>query len=43
MKKHKSGQIVAITSLAGKISTAFRSSYAGSKHAMIGIMDSLRQ
>jgi len=42
MIKHKSGQIVGITSVAGKLSTAYRSSYAGSKHALIGILDSLR-
>lgn len=40
--KHKSGQIVGVTSIAGKLSTAFRSSYSGSKHAFIGILDSLR-
>jgi short-subunit dehydrogenase len=40
--KHKSGQIVGVTSLAGKLSTAYRSSYGGSKHAFIGILDSLR-
>ena len=42
MIKNKSGQIVGITSAAGKLSTAYRSSYAGSKHAFIGILDSLR-
>ena len=42
MIKHKSGQIVGITSLAGKLSTAYRSSYAGTKHAFIGILDTLR-
>jgi dehydrogenase/reductase SDR family protein 7B len=42
MIKHKSGQIVGISSLSGKISTAYRSSYGGSKHALIGILDSLR-
>ncbi|MFY8046544.1 MAG: SDR family NAD(P)-dependent oxidoreductase, partial [Chitinophagaceae bacterium] len=31
-----------VTSLAGKLSTAYRSSYGGSKHAFIGILDSLR-
>lgn len=40
--KHKSGQIVGVSSAAGKLSSAYRSSYAGSKHAFIGIMDSLR-
>jgi len=42
MIKNKSGQIIGITSQAGKISTAYRSSYGGSKAAFIGIMDSLR-
>ena len=42
MIKNKSGQIVGISSLSGKLSTAYRSSYGGSKHAFIGIMDSLR-
>ena len=37
-----SGQIVGITSLAGKLAKAYRSSYAGSKHAFVGILDSLR-
>lgn len=42
MLKNKSGQIIAITSQSGKISTAFRSSYSGTKAAFIGILDSLR-
>ena len=42
MLKNKSGQIIGITSQAGKISTAYRSSYGGSKAAFIGIMYSLR-
>ena len=42
MIKNKSGQIVAITSAAGKLATTYRSSYSGSKHALIGIFDSLR-
>ena len=42
MIKNKSGQIVGITSVGGKISTPNRTSYAGSKHAFIGILDSLR-
>jgi dehydrogenase/reductase SDR family member 7B len=33
---------VGVTSLAGKLSTAYRSSYGASKHAFIGILDSLR-
>jgi short-subunit dehydrogenase len=42
MIKNKSGQIVGITSVQGKLATGYRSSYAGSKHALIGILDSLR-
>ena len=42
MVKHKSGQIVGISSAAGKIGPAYRSSYAGTKHALVGIFDSLR-
>lgn len=42
MIKNKSGSIVGITSVAGKLASSFRSSYAGSKHAFIGILDSLR-
>ena len=42
MIKNKSGQIVGITSLAGKMPTAYRSSYSGSKAAFIAILDSLR-
>jgi len=42
MIKNKSGQIVGITSAAGKLAKGYRSSYAGSKHAMVGILDSLR-
>lgn len=42
MIKNNSGQIVGITSVQGKISPPFRTSYAGSKHAFIGILDSLR-
>jgi short-subunit dehydrogenase len=42
MVNNRSGQIVGITSQAGKLATAYRTSYAGSKHAFIGILDSLR-
>lgn len=38
----KSGQIVVISSILGKIGTPLRSSYAGSKHALHGFFDSLR-
>ena len=40
--KHKRGKIVGVASLAGKLAKAYRTSYAGSKHAFIGILDSLR-
>ena len=40
--KKKSGQIVVITSVTGKIGTPLRSSYAASKHALHGFFDSLR-
>ncbi len=36
------GQIVCISSLAGKFGTRFRSAYAASKHALHGYFDSLR-
>lgn len=42
MIKNKSGHIVGVSSLAGKLATAYRTSYAGSKHAFIGILDALR-
>ena len=42
MIKNKTGQIVGITSVQGKLATGYRSSYAGSKHAFIGTLDSLR-
>ena len=38
----KSGQIVVISSVVGKIGTPLRSSYSGSKHALHGFFDSLR-
>ena len=38
----KSSQIVGITSVQGKLATSYRSSYASTKHALIGILDSLR-
>lgn len=40
--KNRSGQIVGITSVQGKLATAYRSSYAATKHAFIGVLDSLR-
>ena len=42
MAARKSGHIVGITSVAGKLASTHRSSYAGSKHALIGILDSMR-
>ncbi len=38
----KSGQIVVISSVVGKIGTPLRSSYSGSKHALHGFFDSMR-
>lgn len=40
--KNKSGHIVGVTSVAGKLASTHRSSYAGSKHAFVAILDSLR-
>lgn len=42
MINNKSGHIVGVSSVAGKCSSAYRSSYGGSKHALIGVLDSLR-
>lgn len=42
MLARKSGHFVVISSLAGKISTARRSAYAASKHALHGFFDALR-
>jgi short-subunit dehydrogenase len=42
MLARKSGHIVAISSLSGKISTPRRSAYAASKHALHGFYDALR-
>jgi len=39
----KSGHIVVTSSVAGKIGTKYRTAYAGSKHAIQGFFDSLRQ
>lgn len=43
MIQQKSGHIVVTSSVAGKIGTKFRTAYAGSKHAVQGFFDSLRQ
>lgn len=40
--QRKSGQIVTISSVAGKLGTPMRSAYCAAKHAVIGFMDSLR-
>lgn len=40
--ERKSGHIVVITSVVGKLGTAIRTSYAASKHALHGYFDSLR-
>jgi short-subunit dehydrogenase len=42
MIKNKSGHIVGVTSLSGKLSSSHRSSYSGTKSGFIGILDSLR-
>ena len=42
MLEQQSGQIVAITSIMGKIGTPLRSAYAASKHALHGFFDCLR-
>lgn len=42
MQKHRSGQIVVISSVSGKISTPERSAYSASKHALHGFFESLR-
>ena len=42
MLKQKSGQIAVISSLTGKFSTALRTGYSASKHALHGFFDGLR-
>ncbi|MFC0184737.1 Short-chain dehydrogenase [Pseudarcicella hirudinis] len=42
MISNNSGHFVAISSVAGKIGTPYRSGYCGAKHALIGFFDSLR-
>lgn len=42
MKKHKSGHIVAISSVVGKFGTPLRTAYSASKHALQGFFDALR-
>lgn len=43
MIDRKSGHIIVTSSVAGKIGTKFRSGYSGSKHAVQGFFNSLRQ
>ena len=43
MMEQKSGHIVVISSVMGKIGTRYRSAYAASKHALHGWFDCLRQ
>lgn len=43
MIARKSGHIIVTSSVAGKLGTKFRTAYAGSKHAVQGFFDSLRQ
>lgn len=42
MTKQKSGHIVVVTSLAGKLGSKMRSGYCAAKHALHGFFDSLR-
>lgn len=42
MVSQGSGQIVTVSSVAGKLATKRRSGYSGSKYAVIGFMDALR-
>lgn len=40
--KNKGGKIVGVISVTSKLATAYRSSYGASKHAFLGLLDSLR-
>ena len=42
MVEKRSGQIVAVSSVAGKMGSKLRSAYSGSKYAVVGFMDCLR-
>lgn len=42
MVERRSGQIVTVSSVAGKVGTKLRSGYNGAKFAVLGFMDSLR-
>jgi short-subunit dehydrogenase len=43
LMEQKSGHIVVISSVSGKVGTKYRSAYAASKHALHGWFDCLRQ
>ena len=40
--KNKSGHFVTVSSVSGKVAPALRTTYSGTKHAIIGFFDSLR-
>ncbi len=42
MQPRKKGMIVAISSVAGKVGSQYRSGYSGSKYAVVGFMDCIR-
>jgi short-subunit dehydrogenase len=42
MVAKRSGSVVAISSVAGKVGSKFRTGYSGSKYAVVGFMDCLR-
>jgi len=39
---NRAGQVINISSIAGKLGVSMRSAYSGAKHALIGFMDCLR-
>lgn len=42
MIKHKGGHVVGISSTAAKLGFALRTSYAASKHGIVGALDTIR-
>ena len=42
MVERKDGQIVVVSSVQGKLGIPYRTTYAASKHAVVGYYDSLR-
>lgn len=42
MVERRSGQIAAVSSVAGKVGTPLRTGYCGAKHAVVGYFDALR-